>query len=244
MRGWGERASGALFGSVSAEARVLPSHPLRLIRAVVDEALEALSAAFEALHARTGRPSVPPERLIRALRLQAFFPIRSERQSMQQLDDTLPFRGFVGLLVDARSETQTEGYRAASASASGSVERRRRSASSAGSSHQRAAPDQASRHRAGRRGLLARGHGLQPDPPAQAAGTGSHEPPECLPTRPTSRSTAPSLPLPTHSKPKGRRSQQPVSSSASGSTGRPRSGRHPREILRCQAREGPGRSCR
>ena len=76
-------------------------HPLRLIRAVVDEALDALSAEFEALYARVGRPSVPPEKLIRALLLQAFFSIRSERQLMQQLDYNLLFRWFVGLSMDA-----------------------------------------------------------------------------------------------------------------------------------------------
>ena len=91
----------ALFSYVSAEARVPAGHPLRLIRAVVDEALDVLSGEFEALYARTGRPSVPPEKLIRALLLQAFFSIRSERQLMQQLDYNLLFRWFVGLSMDA-----------------------------------------------------------------------------------------------------------------------------------------------
>jgi transposase len=68
---------------------------------VVDEALEMLSPRFEELYARTGRPSVPPEKLIRALLLQAFFSIRSERQLMQQLDYNLLFRWFVGLAMDA-----------------------------------------------------------------------------------------------------------------------------------------------
>jgi transposase len=91
----------ALFSYVSAEARVPVAHPLRLIRAVVDEALDVLSADFERLYARVGRPSVPPENLIRALLLQAFFSIRSERQLMEQLDYNLLFRWFIGLAVDA-----------------------------------------------------------------------------------------------------------------------------------------------
>ena len=101
MRGSDQSGAGALFSYVSAEARVPASHPLRLIRAVVDEALEALSTEFEALYASVGRPSVPPEKLIRALLLQAFFSIRSERQLMQQLDYNLLFRWFVGLSMDA-----------------------------------------------------------------------------------------------------------------------------------------------
>ena len=101
MRGSDRPGEGALFSYVSAEARVPASHPLRLIRAVVDEALDAMSAEFEALYSRVGRPSVPPEKLIRALLLQAFFSIRSERQLMQQLDYNLLFRWFVGLSMDA-----------------------------------------------------------------------------------------------------------------------------------------------
>ena len=101
MRGSDHAGAEALFSDVSAEARVPAGHPLRLIRAVVDEALDVLSGEFEALYARTGRPSVPPEKLIRALLLQAFFSIRSERQLMQQLDYTLLFRWFVGLSMDA-----------------------------------------------------------------------------------------------------------------------------------------------
>jgi transposase len=72
-----------------------------VIRAVVDEALDVLSPRFEELYARNGRPSVPPEKLIRALLVQAFFSIRSERQLMQQLDYNLLFRWFVGLSMDA-----------------------------------------------------------------------------------------------------------------------------------------------
>lgn len=101
MRGDDRAGGDALFSYVSVEARVPPSHPLRVIRAVVDEALEVLSPRFEALYANTGRPSVPPEKLIRALLVQAFFSIRSERQLMQQLDYNLLFRWFVGLSMDA-----------------------------------------------------------------------------------------------------------------------------------------------
>jgi len=76
-------------------------HPLRAIRAIVDEALEVLSPAFEGLYSKLGRPSIPPEKLLRALLLQAFYGIRSERQLMEQLDYNLLFRWFVGLSMDA-----------------------------------------------------------------------------------------------------------------------------------------------
>jgi len=100
MRGE-DRQTAALFSYVSCEARVPSDHPLRLIRAVVDEALEALSPGFERLYAQTGRPSIPPEKLLRALLLQAFYSVRSERQLMEQLDYNLLFRWFVGLAMDA-----------------------------------------------------------------------------------------------------------------------------------------------
>jgi transposase len=74
---------------------------LRAIRAIVDEALEVLSLTFEGLYSRIGRPSIPPEKLMRALLLQAFYSIRSERQLMEQLDYNLLFRWFVGLSMDA-----------------------------------------------------------------------------------------------------------------------------------------------
>jgi transposase len=91
----------AAFAYVSCEARVPVDHPLRIIRAIVDDALEALSAEFNALYAATGRPSVPPEKLLRALLLQAFYSVRSERQLMEQLGYNLLFRWFVGLAIDA-----------------------------------------------------------------------------------------------------------------------------------------------
>ena len=74
---------------------------MRPIRALVDEALVVLSADFERLYSRTGRPSIAPEKLLRALLLQAFYTIRSERQLMEQLDYNLLFRWFVGLSMDA-----------------------------------------------------------------------------------------------------------------------------------------------
>ena len=100
MRGEDARSE-ALFSYVSCEARVPSDHPLRAIRAVADEALEVLSPAFERLYSKVGRPSIPPEKLLRALLLQAFFSIRSERQLMEQLDYNLLFRWFVGLPMDA-----------------------------------------------------------------------------------------------------------------------------------------------
>ena len=100
MRGE-DRQTAALFSYVSCEARVPTHHPLRLIRAVVDEALDVLSPQLEALYYATGRPSIPPEKLLRALLLQAFYGIRSERQLMEQLDYNLLFRWFVGLSMDA-----------------------------------------------------------------------------------------------------------------------------------------------
>ncbi len=100
MRGGDERTE-ELFSYVSCEARVPSDHPLRPIRAMADEALEVLSPAFEGLYSRIGRPSIPPEKLLRALLLQAFYSIRSERQLMEQLDYNLLFRWFVGLSMDA-----------------------------------------------------------------------------------------------------------------------------------------------
>lgn len=100
MRGE-DRDSGALFSYVSCEARVPRDHPLRAIRAIVDEALEVLSPEFERLYSKLGRPSIAPEKLLRALLVQAFYSLRSERQLMEQLDYNLLFRWFVGLSMDA-----------------------------------------------------------------------------------------------------------------------------------------------
>jgi transposase len=99
MRGGDER-SGSLFSYVDLEARVGKDHPLRIIRSVVNEALAALSGEFSALYACMGRPSIPPEKLLRAMLLQAFYSIRSERQLMERLEFDLLFRWFVGVGVD------------------------------------------------------------------------------------------------------------------------------------------------
>lgn len=99
MRG-DDRQPDALFSYVSTEDRVPPDHPLRAIRALVDEVLHAMSGEFDGLYAAVGRPSVPPERLLRAQLLQIFYSIRSERLLMEQLDYNLLFRWFVGLEVD------------------------------------------------------------------------------------------------------------------------------------------------
>lgn len=99
MRGLDER-SGELFSYVDLEQRVPPDHPLRLIRRIVNDALASLDEEFARLYSYTGRPSIPPEMLLRALLLQAFYTIRSERQLMEQLDYNLLFRWFVGLGVD------------------------------------------------------------------------------------------------------------------------------------------------
>jgi transposase len=99
MRGGDVRADG-LFSYVSCEARVPSDHPLRRILSIVDRALADLSPEFAKLYAPIGRPSIPPEKLLRALLLQAFYSVRSERQLMEQLDYNLLFRWFTGLGVD------------------------------------------------------------------------------------------------------------------------------------------------
>ena len=99
MRGSDEK-TGSLFCYVDLEGRVPAKHPLRLIRRIVNDALAGLDAEFDALYAKEGRPSIPPERLIRASLLQILFSIRSERQLMEQMDYNLMFRWFVGLGID------------------------------------------------------------------------------------------------------------------------------------------------
>ena len=99
MRGADQR-TGAMFSYVSLEARVPPDHPLRAIRRITDRALERISPHLGTLYVNFGRPSVPPEQLLRALLLQALYTIRSERQLMEQLDYNLLFRWFVGLGMD------------------------------------------------------------------------------------------------------------------------------------------------
>ena len=107
MRGSDQR-SGSLFSYVDLESRVRGDHPLRPIREIVNGALSNLSVEFEAIYAAgVGRPSIPPERLLRALLLQAFYGIRSERQIMERLEYDLLFRWFVGLGVDDAAWDQT-----------------------------------------------------------------------------------------------------------------------------------------
>ena len=99
MRGTDKR-SGELFSYVDLEQRVRADHPLRAIRKVVGTALAALSGDFAGLYSGMGRPSIAPEMLLRAMLLQAFYSIRSERQLMERLEFDLLFRWFVGLGVD------------------------------------------------------------------------------------------------------------------------------------------------
>jgi transposase len=96
----GDVRTGALFSYVDLEARVRRDHPLRAIREIVNAALATLERAFAGMYSPTGRPSIPPEKLLRAMLLQAFYSIRSERQLMERLEYDLLFRWFVGIGVD------------------------------------------------------------------------------------------------------------------------------------------------
>jgi transposase len=89
-----------MFSYVALEKRVPADHPLRAIRKLADEVLNEMSEDFDGLYAETGRPSVPPERIFRALLLQVFYSIRSERMLMEQLNYNLLFRWFTGLEID------------------------------------------------------------------------------------------------------------------------------------------------
>jgi transposase len=99
MRGEAEEPD-AIFSYITPAQRVPQDHPLRAVRKVVDGALQRMSPRFQKLYSRTGRPSIPPERLIRALLLQVLYTIRSERQLMEHLDFNILFRWFVGLGLD------------------------------------------------------------------------------------------------------------------------------------------------
>jgi transposase len=99
MRGIQNRQS-KLFSYVSQEDRIPDDHPLRTLRGMVDPILESMSGRFEKLYSDTGRPSIPPEQLLRALLVQILYTIRSERLLMEQLDYNLLFRWFVGLSMD------------------------------------------------------------------------------------------------------------------------------------------------
>ena len=100
MRGQDQQPEQHLFSYVSLEQRVPANHPLRAIRQMTDRVLATLSPAFTQMYANFGRPSIPPERLLRALVLQVLYTVRSERLLMEQLEYNLLFRWFVGLNVD------------------------------------------------------------------------------------------------------------------------------------------------
>ena len=99
MRG-DDQQQNHMFSYLSPEMRVRKDHPLRAIRAMVDEVLTQLSRRFDTMYARVGRPSIAPEKLLRAQLLQMLYSIRSERLLMEELDYNLLFRWFVGLNAD------------------------------------------------------------------------------------------------------------------------------------------------
>src|SRR6202140_3867208 len=99
MRG-DDQQQNHMFSYLSPEMRVRKDHPLRAIRAMVDEVLTPLSRRFDTMYARVGRPSLPPEKLLRAQLLQMLYSIRSERLLMEEMDYNLLFRWFVGLNAD------------------------------------------------------------------------------------------------------------------------------------------------
>lgn len=100
MRGNDDRLQSGMFSYVSLEERIPAAHPLRGVRKLADEVLAEMSKDFDGMYAKVGRPSIPPERLFRALLLQVFYSVRSERLLMEQLDYNLLFRWFVGLEMD------------------------------------------------------------------------------------------------------------------------------------------------
>jgi transposase len=100
MRGDDQEQQGAMWSYVPMERRIPTDHPLRRLRPMVDAALQELSPQFDTLYSRVGRPSIAPEKLLRALLLQVLYTIRSERLLMEQLDYNLLFRWFVGLEMD------------------------------------------------------------------------------------------------------------------------------------------------
>lgn len=99
MRGPDEQ-TGDMFSYLSPEQRVRPDHPLRAIRAMTDEVLRALSPRFRRMYSDIGRPSIPPEQLLRALLLQVLYTVRSERLLMEEIDYSILFRWFIGLSLD------------------------------------------------------------------------------------------------------------------------------------------------
>lgn len=101
MRGSDEQTSG-MFSYLSPEQRVRPDHPLRAIRRLTDTVLTQLSPQFTAMYSRIGRPSIPPEQLLRALLIQSLYSIRSERLLMEEIDYSMLYRWFIGLSLDDR----------------------------------------------------------------------------------------------------------------------------------------------
>jgi transposase len=89
-----------MYSYLSPEMRVRPDHPLRAIRAMSDKALSQMSARFDEMYARTGRPSIPPEKLLRAQLIQMLYTVRSERLLMEEIDYSVLFRWFVGMNLD------------------------------------------------------------------------------------------------------------------------------------------------
>lgn len=100
MRGNDDQPQSGMFSYVSLEERIPAAQPLRSVRKLADAVLAEMSKDFDGLYAKVGRPSIPPERLFRALLLQVFYSVRSERLLMEQLDYNLLFRWFVGLEID------------------------------------------------------------------------------------------------------------------------------------------------
>lgn len=99
MRGSDEQTAG-MFSYLSPEARVRPDHPLRAIRLMTDQVLRELSPRFDRMYSEMGRPSIPPEQLLRALLLQGLYTIRSERLLIEEIDYSILFRWFIGLSLD------------------------------------------------------------------------------------------------------------------------------------------------
>src|SRR5882757_8375693 len=100
MRGDDQQLQSGMFSYVALEDRIPADHPLRGVRKLVEAVLAGMSKDFEGLYSKVGRPSIPPEQLLRALLLQVFYTVRSERLLMEQLDYNLLFRWFVGLSMD------------------------------------------------------------------------------------------------------------------------------------------------
>ena len=99
MRGEDQKQD-AMFSYVAPEKRVPADHPLRPIRARVEQVLQEMAPRFARRYAKVGRPSIAPERLLRARLLQSFYSVRSERLLMEPLDSNLLFRGFVAMPLD------------------------------------------------------------------------------------------------------------------------------------------------